>query len=230
MLRDPLLQAMKCNSKEQAKNLKIKGIVFLILTCSIHERRSMRVSYLIYFLCVLSCRIKNFFITLFSSAASLLSRAFVSINISAVGDLFVLLVILPVFLDLVHDCRVRIRSYDDSQRRVLHHRKLIHSLCTFRGVSGLRAVSLRHRVLRIHMIVCRMSLLGEGHGSSSPIGTESAWLNAGKFNAPLWLDFLADGLSKAFDSPLGRWRSALSYFREFGNGREGTVLGRLGRA
>lgn len=82
-------------------------------------------------------------------------------------------------------------------------------------VSGLRAVSLAHSLLRIQMIIRLLLLLAKLHAASSPVCSESTRLNASELDAPLWLHLFANGLREALDGPLTgtvdaeQWNTAL---------------------
>ena len=125
----------------------------------------------------------------------------IPVNISAVRQLLILSVILIIRLQLLHDARIRIGANHHSQRRILHHRKLIHGLRTLLRVTSLRPMSRFHRFLGIHVVVRRMAVR-KGHASAGPISPEPAGLDARELDAPLWLDLLLDSLREAFDSPL----------------------------
>lgn len=71
-----------------------------------------------------------------------------------------------------------------------------------RRVSGLRAVSLAHSLLRIQMIICLLLLLAKLHAASGPVCSESTRLNASELDAPLWLHLFANSLREALDGPL----------------------------
>lgn len=45
-------------------------------------------------------------------------------------------------------------------------------------------------------------VLSKGHRSTSPVSSESTWLNASKLDAPFRLELLIERLGEAFDGPL----------------------------
>jgi len=122
------------------------------------------------------------------------------VNVRAVRQLLVLLVILPVLFNLVQNGLVSVRADDRSQGRILHDGKLVHSLCALLRVASLLAIPLLHLRLGVDVVVRRVSLC-KRHGATSPVGPESTGLDARQVDVPLWLQLQAQGLGEALHSP-----------------------------
>jgi hypothetical protein len=113
-------------------------------------------------------------------------------------------VVLIIRLELIHDTFVYVSPDGNPQRWILHRGKGVHSFRALFGITGLVHMSLFHRLLRIHVVICRMSIRKD-HRQTSPVGSEPARLNERQLNAL----FRPQLLAQRFGEPLHRISSAV---------------------
>ena len=125
------------------------------------------------------------------------------IHIRPHTQLFKPLIILLIPLNLIHHPLIRIAPNHHPQRRILHHRQLIHRRRPLSRIPRLRPIPLSHHRLRIHMIIL-LPPARKLHAPPRPVRPEPAGLHARQFDPPFGLEFVRDGLCEPLHRPFAR--------------------------